>query len=169
MTLKDIVASVTEMKATIGKWVADKTAASAEAIAIFQTKLADLESGAAAALSAAQASIADLTGKLSTATKDLGAATGQITDIKSSLTAALAALKIEIKSDATALEMVSALQTGVSATLARLNVDPGKIPAGPARATQTADGKTKSRADFEALNPQAKMDFIRSGGRILAD
>lgn len=79
------------------------------------------------------------------------AADKKLSEIGTALKTACAALKLEAKDGATAAEMISAMQSGVSATLARLQVDPGKVPAGkPATGASTADKKMSLDEEIKA-------------------
>ena len=110
----------------------------------------------------AQASVTDLTAKLAASTTDLSAATGSLTEIKSSITAAVAALKLDLKADASPVEAVNAMQSAVSSTLAKLSVQPGAIPAAkPGDNGQAGNMKTMSFKDFSALAPAQKMAFMK--------
>lgn len=161
MKLSEIVASLAEMKATLAGWVTNKEKATTEAISAFQSKLTGVETGAASELQTANAS-------LTAAQSSLTAEQGRFTALVASIDSAVAALAItSIKADATPLEKVTAMQTAVSTTLAKLNVDPKAVPAPAAQqGAAAADVKTKSRKDFDAMNPKAKAEFMRAGGKL---
>lgn len=90
----------------------------------------------------------------------------QVNSIGGALKAACAELKIELPVTATSADMVSALKTAVSGTLAKLHVKAADIPAPPAKATANSDNKVMARSDFEKMRPKAQMDFMRTGGRL---
>ena len=92
----------------------------------------------------------------------------QIKSITAALDSSAANLKLDIKADASPADKISALENSVASTLAKLNVKPGTIPAGqPSTAAVTAPGKQITMTAFRALNDLEKMNYIKSGGRIV--
>jgi hypothetical protein len=94
---------------------------------------------------------------ISTLTASLETAQNQVNAIGGQLKAACIALTLGVKEGASSAEMITALQTGVTSTLAKLQVDAAKVPAGkPANAAgesvkkKTLDDEIKER---NAANP----------------
>lgn len=165
MKLSEIVTSLNELKQTVASWVTDKTKATAEAIGLFQSKLSTLESGAVSELTQA-------TSDLATAKLTITNLQTEKASLETALTAACAAVKIEdgnvekITAMAPAAK-ITALQTTVSNTLAKLNVDPAKIPNPSAQTNPGSDAKTMKRAEFFTHSPKAQAEFVRAGGRVI--
>jgi len=154
MKLSEIVASLTELKNTVAGFISDKTKATAESLSAFSTKLTQLETGAVASLSAAQTDLATAKTNLETANTQLAASKAETAAIVTSLKAACKTLSLTVKDDATAADMITAITAGVTSTLARVQVDAAKIPAGvPTTAAGTA-AKKKS-LDEEIKERQA--------------
>lgn len=88
--------------------------------------------------------------------------------IREKLDSALTALNIKAGDNATQAEKIELLQGSVSSTLAKLSVDPAKIPAPApaASAAQITPDKTMSRSQFTALTPFAQAAFCRAGGKV---
>jgi septal ring factor EnvC (AmiA/AmiB activator) len=160
MKLTEISAALTELRATLAGLLTNKEKATTEAIAAFQAKLTSLETGAASELATVQSELA--------ATKaSLESEQAKLAPISATLDAAIAALKLDVPLNSVPTAKIDALQSAVSATLAKLNVQPGTVPAPAAQQGAAAsDVKTKSRADFEKLPAKAKMEFMRGGGRL---
>lgn len=144
MKLSEISATLTDLKATVSAWVKDKASATEAAIAGFSAKLTTLESGAVAELTQTQADLQTAKQTISTLEpakvaieKDLGA-------ITAALDTACAAVKVEVAGKSP-VEKITALQTSVSDTLAKLQVPADKIPAAkPAETASAADAKPKA-------------------------
>ncbi len=117
-------------------------------------------------LSQANSDLAESRKNVSTLTANLEKSQGEVNAIGGALNAACTSLNLEIKDGATSAEMISALKNGVSGTLAKLNVEPGKIPAAKPAVSPEAESKTKSRANFLQLSPAAQLAFVNSGGKI---
>lgn len=167
MKLSEIIASVKELKETVASFIGDKAKATTEALTGFSSKLTALETGAVAELGQKTADLLTAQQTIGTLTTNLEKAQAEVNTLGGSLKTACTALKLEVKADATSGEMITALQAGVSSTLAKLNVDPAKVPAGKAAITPGSPEATKkTRAEFSALSPVARMNFIKGGGRL---
>lgn len=130
MKLSEIVAEVKNLKDTIAGFIKDKASATDAALSAFSAKLTTLETGASAELANKTGELATASEKLTSTAKQLEAAQGEVTAINTALKSACTALKLEVKDGATAAEMIAAMQSGVTSTLAKLQIDPGKVPAG---------------------------------------
>lgn len=107
----------------------------------------------------AKASVKSLTTQLESAQTDLNGLGG-------SLKAACGDLKLSVKDGATNADMITALQNGVSSTLAKLNVKQEDIPGGKATTSQQSDTNKKTLAEFKALSHEARNEFFRKGGKL---
>lgn len=130
MKLSEIVSSLNSLKDTVAGFISDKTKATAESLATFSANLTKLETGAVASLSTAQTELATSNQNLSTANTQLAASKAETAAIVSQLKASCAALSITTKDDATAAEMITAIQGAVTGTLAKLQVNAAQVPAG---------------------------------------
>lgn len=137
-----------------------------EELANFKAEVTAQVNTLQAELLAEQGKSAELNSKLTQAQTDFTAASSQIGDIKNSLTEAVAALKLDLKADATPVETISALQGSVATTLAKLNVPAANIPASKPTDTGNTGVKTMTRLEFEALPHEARGAFFKSGGRL---
>lgn len=167
MKLSEIVASIAELKQTLASFVGDKAKATTEAISGFTSSLAALESGAVAALGQAGTELATAKTTIGTLTANLEKAQGEVNATGGALKSACSALKLDIKEGATSADMVAALQGGVSATLAKLNIDASKIPGAKASTAPGGDVKTKTREQYQAMNPREVQAFFQAGGRLV--
>lgn len=154
MKLSDIVAKITILEGLVAAWTGDKTKATTEAIASFSSELTLLKTSA--------------TAELQTATASLTAEQGKFSAVVTALNAACKAVGIESGDEAKISAMepgakITALQTTVSTTLAKLNVPAGAVPAPKAADTQVNAGGIKKlkKTEFDALAPSAKMEFMR--------
>lgn len=123
MKLSEIVASLTELKNTVAGFIGDKTKATDVSLAAFSANLAKLETGAIASLSAAQT-------ELATANQNLSTSKAETAAIVSQLKASCTSLSLSVKDDATAADMITAIQGAVTATLSKLQVNASQVPAG---------------------------------------
>lgn len=169
----NILAEFKKLKDTVAGFMSDQSKATLASITEFSAKLTALETGALASLEAAntriaglEASKADAEGKVQDFTAKLSAANNFEVSVNDSIKTAFAALNLEYKAEGNPAEQIAALQTAVSGTLAKLSVPGSQIPAPAAKANLQADNKTKTQAEFDALNPRARMEFMRAGGRI---
>lgn len=136
MKLSEIVADIKALKATISNFVSDKAAATATALEAFQAKLTSLDTAItgeitqlSADLATAKQSVSSLTTEKTEVATKLDNAQTEVNLVGQQLKVACEALKIDTK-DKTNAQMISALQTSVSDTLAKLHVDPKVVPAG---------------------------------------
>lgn len=168
MKLSEIVAEIKSLKETITSFIGDKTKATSEALGGFSAKLTNLESGAIAELSAKTGDLATAQERSVSLTTQLEKAQSEVNTLGGLLKSACAAMKLDIKEGASSADMISAMQGGVASTLAKLNVPNGAVPAGkPAGQGGSSNTGTKmGRKDFEALTPDAKNQFFRSGGKL---
>ena len=160
MKLTEISAAITELKATVSGWVTNKEKATTEAIAAFQAKLTAVETGAAAELAIAQS-------ELASARTALEAEQARMAPITAVLDGAVTALKLDVPLNSVPTAKIAALQAAVATTLAKLNVQPGTVPAPAAQQGAAAgDVKVKARAEFLKMPARAQMEFMRAGGKI---
>ena len=163
----NILAEFKSLKDKVSVFLSDQSKATTASIADLSSRLSLLESGAVAKIESLEGTISALNVKLTSAETNLSAATGQLTETRNSLTAAATALKLDLKADTSPQEAITAIQGAVTTTLAKLNVPANQIPLPPAKTQPGADSKTKTLADFQALSPKAKMEFMKSGGQIV--
>lgn len=117
----------------------------------------------------------ELETRLTQSAADLSSAKLSITSLSSviaandtNLNAAVAALKLEVKADASSADKITALQTSVSNTLAKLAVSPSTIPAGKPAVTPTLlETKTLTMEQFRALNSADKQAFLKANGKLV--
>jgi hypothetical protein len=166
MKLSEIVASLTELKQTVASFIGDKAKATGEALTAFSLKLSTLETGAVAELTQKSADLITAQQTIGTLTGQLEKAQGEVNTLGGSLKSACTDLNLNVGEAATSAEMVTALKDGVSATLAKMNVNPKNIPAAKATTTQSGDEAKKSRADFAAMSPAQQLAFCKAGGKI---
>lgn len=114
---------------------------------------------AQADLATAKQTIASLESKANTVSAEAKA-------VNDAISAALSSLKLETKADATSAEKISAIADSVSATLAKLAVDPSKLPNNKAEASKaatTATDEAKLLEQFMAItDPVKRVEFIKS-------
>lgn len=114
-------------------------------------------------LATSKQTISTLQTSLEKAQNEVNASATSLTNFNAKLNEAVTALNLsEIKPDATSEQKIVALQTAVTSTLAKLQVDPGTVPAAPAAVSK----RKVSRAEFSALSPVEKMNFCKSGGIV---
>lgn len=166
MKLSEIVASLAELKTTVASFLSDKAKATTEALTSFASKLSALETGAVAELTQSQADLATAKQSLASLEEQVKTLSAVESGIKTNLDSAVAALKLDIAPTASHAEKITALQDSVSTTLAKLNVPQDKIPAGKPAAGSASSGKTMTRVQFEALHPEARNEFFRTGGKL---
>ncbi len=158
MKLSEIVASLNSLKETVAGFISDKTKATADSLATFSANLTKLETGAVAGLSAAQTELAAANSNLSTANTQLAASKSETSAIVSQLKASCAALSLTVRPDATAAEMITAMQGAVTSTLGRLQVDAAKVPAGvPTTAAGTSAKKMSLDEEIKARQAATPM------------
>ena len=152
MKLSEIVASLKELKETVSGFISDKTKATTDALAGFSAKLTALETGAVAEVTQKTSDLATAQTTIGSLTGNLEKAQGEVNAIGGALKAACSAMKLEIKDGATSLEMISAMQSGVTGTLAKLQVHAADIPAAaPVKgASPEAKPELKGRARMVA-------------------
>ncbi len=144
---------------------ADKTKAT-----LTTETLASLQSDFAATKKDVEGKLTQSLSDLETAQASIRTLTTEQANLVQNIVAACVAVKVEGGDEAkikalTPAAQISALQTAVSGTLAKLNVDATKVPA--AAATQTANAGVKmARAEFEALSPKAQTAFFANGGKL---
>lgn len=169
MTLKEIVAKLTGHETAIADLKANKEKQNEAAITFLATEVGQLKTGAVAELAQAQsdlttakASVASLTTDKNTANIAAEKAQGDVNAVGGALKAACEELKLELKADATSLDMVFALKGGVSSTLAKLNISARDIPtpkptAGPAdnKAVLTGRDRMLAATKFEGQTKTA--------------
>ena len=154
MKLSEIVAELKSLKETITGFIGDKTKATAESLTQFSSKLTALESGTVAELTTAQNALATANTAKDTAVNEKTNALNQVSAIETALKGACTALSIEVRAGAQGCELVTQLQTAVTSTLAKLQVDPNKVPAG--RPTNAGGQEVRKKSlDEEIKDRQA--------------
>ncbi len=150
MKLSELVATVTELKNTLASFIGDKTKATSEALTAFSGKLTALETSAAAELNQKTADLTTAQASITSITSERDNAQNALTAIGTQLKTACTALSLEVKEGATSTDMVSSLQTAVTATLAKLQVDPSKVPA----AVPNKNGESPKSSAKKTLDEQ---------------
>lgn len=151
MKLSEFAAELKALKETIANFIKDKASATDTALSAFSSKLTALENGATQELANKTGELVTANEKLTSIARQLETAQGEISTINSALKSACAALKLEVKDGATAAEMISAVQNGVTSTLAKLQVDSSKVPAGtPTTGAGTAAKKLSLDEEIKA-------------------
>lgn len=138
MKLSDIVAELKSLKDSFAGFVGDKTTA---AFTGLQSKVSAIEASVSNELATATTALTEAKTTITNANAATERAQGEVNALGGQLRAACLSLKLDIKDGATSAEMITALSNGVSATLAKLNVDASGIPAG--KPTSSADDKGK--------------------------
>lgn len=105
-------------------------------------------------LTQANSDLATAKASITSLTTNLEKAQGEVTAVNAALKAACTAINLDISSTLgqTNSAMITALQAGVSSTLAKLNVDPAKVPVAKPTTDVTSlqSPELKGRARFSA-------------------
>jgi chromosome segregation ATPase len=149
MTLAQIKAELAALKASF----TTKPAATAEALSAFQAKLTEIESAvendltqAVADLTTAKQTISTLTASLEKAQNEANAANTQITNLKS-----------EVETE----------KKRANDTLAKMGIDPEKVPATPAAPSKASDG-AKIMEQLNAISdPNQRTLFYRKNAAAI--
>jgi hypothetical protein len=149
MTLKEIVTKLGELETGFKSLFTAKED-NAEVVAL-RDQLAGIQSTVAGQLT----ELTSLNATLKTEVETLSAAATAIT---TSLDGAIASLKLEAKTDATAAEKIEVLKAGVTSTLAKFAVKAEEIPVTGSGSADSA----KIAADYNAItDPKERVVFYR--------
>ena len=146
---------------------ADKTTATDSALTALASEISTLKTSTISLLEKAETDLTAEKEVSKAAIANTAKAQGDVAGIMAALKSACESMKLAIKENATAADMILAMSDGVSTTLAKLNIKAETIPTGKQITTVAPDANTKTRKDFEAMNPAARMDFMRQGGKVV--
>lgn len=154
MKLSEFAAELKSLKETISGFISDKTKATSEALSAFSAKLTAFESGTVAELSQKTSDLTTAQQTIGTTQASLDKSIGEVSAVNAQLKAACTALSLEVKDGATSAEMIAAMQGAVTNTLAKLQVDANKVPAGTA--TKAGESNTKGKLSLDEQVAAAK-------------
>lgn len=167
MKLSEIISKLTGHDKALAELSADKSKATDFALASLSAEIAALKSGAVSELTQANSDLATAKASVASLTANLEKAQGEVNALGGNLKTACTSMGLEAKEGATSADMITAIQGGVSTTLAKLNIKSSAIPAAKPATSPAGESKTKTMAEYHQMNPVEASNFFKGGGKLV--